>query len=400
MRGCLSPVRSVLLCTRAPWPPVGGDRLRTFQLTRALSTLGPCTVLTLGDPGQRAEIARGLPFAADVRVVPLGRLGAGLRVARAALASTPLQQALYAEPAVRAEVARACADADLVVAHLVRTAAWLPPERPPVLLCLQDALAAQAAEAGAAPGHAGGWRRAALRLEQPRLHRAELEAAARSDRVSVITERDRDLLAAAGVDPSRMFVTPASVERIAETPSTPTPDTILFAGNLRTASNRDMAVHLARRILPMVRTQRRSVRLRIVGVQAPREVTALGGLPGVTVVGPVPDMDVEMRAAWLTVCPLRFGSGVQNKVLESLAAGTPVVATQRVLDTLHPDAARCVRTGSHDRALAVHILKLLGDLPARNRLGAAGIAFVRQHHGPAAFDGLLHVARSLALRVR
>ena len=59
----------------------------------------------------------------------------------------------------------------------------------------------------------------------------------------------------------------------------------------------------------MIRSVHRKAVLRIVGVEAPDEVRRLDRLPGVTFVGPVDDMAGELRRAWMTICPLRFGSG-------------------------------------------------------------------------------------------
>ncbi|MCO4768843.1 MAG: glycosyltransferase [Deltaproteobacteria bacterium] len=390
--------RILFLATRAPWPPIGGDRLRTYQLCRALAGRGHLTIVCLGDPAEQSSLERGLPFASSIRVVPLRRPAAAWRVGRALLSDAPMQQALYASPAARAAVAEECARTDVVVAHLLRTLPWLPALHPPLVLCLQDALAAQAKEASRAPGLSGGWRRAALTVERPRLAQAEIAGAAQAQRVTAITERDRDELIAGGVPAHKLVVVHARVERVADTPSTPEPGRIVFFGNLRTASNRDMARWLAQRVIPMVRTQERDAALHIYGVDAPPEVRRLDALAGVHVHGEVDDMSVEVARAWVTACPLRFGSGVQNKVLESLAVGTPVVATPRVLQTLHPDAAAAMDTGTHERSLAVALVELLRDRARRDSLGAAGIAFVRRHHGEEVFSPLLDAVSQLAPR--
>ena len=395
-----SPVRTLLLTSRAPWPPIGGDRLRTFQLARALSDAGPVHVVCIDDPTRADAVHRGLPFAERVDVMPMRKVGAGLRVARAALSPTPLQQALYATPAVQSAVRAACETVDVVVAHLLRTVPWLPPAHPPLVLCLQDALAAQAREAADAPGFAGGWRRVAMAAERARLGRAEADAARRAHAITAITQRDRQLLIAAGLPGDRISVVPACVDPIPTAYSPPEPDTALFFGNLRTASNQDMAIWLATRIWPMVRTQVRSARLRICGIEAPPRVRRLGSRAGVDFVGSVESMADEVSRAWLTVCPLRFGSGVQNKVLESLASGTPAVVTPRVLDTLHPDAQSAVRVGSHERALAVAIIELLRDRSARDRLGEAGVAYTRAHHGPEVFAPLMDAVRTATTLAR
>lgn len=386
-------LRTVLLASRPPWPALGGDRLRTFHLVRALASLGPVTVVTPGDD-PLAGLQDTVP-GCTVRAVPLRRRDR-LGVLRHLATDTPLQQALYDSKALRDATAEVVRGADVVVAHLLRTMPWVPEDSPPLLLCLQDALSTQAAEAAAAPGQAGGWRRMAVRLEQPRLLPAELAAAARAERVSFISERDRDALVQAGLSPAQTLVVPAAVEEIAEAPALdPEPGRLLFFGNLRTASNQDMAVHAARRLLPMIRSSHREARLAIAGIEAPAAVRRLDRLPGVDVLGRVDDLSPLVRRSWLTLCPLRFGSGVQNKVLESLAQGTPVVATPRVAETLAAGAPLAV--GRLDRSFAVRAVELLADPGERRRLGELGIRFVREHHAPdVAMAPLLDAVRALA----
>ena len=130
-------LRTVLLASRAPWPPLGGDRLRTFHLVRALSSLGPVTVVTpCDDP--LAGLQEAVP-GCTVRAVPLPRRDR-LAVLRHLASNTPLQQALYDTRALREATADAVRGADVVVAHLLRTMPWVPEASPPLLLCLQDGL--------------------------------------------------------------------------------------------------------------------------------------------------------------------------------------------------------------------------------------------------------------------
>ena len=67
-------------------------------------------------------------------------------------------------------------------------------------------------------------------------------------------------------------------------------------------------------------------RIRLVGVSNPA-LSSLGDRPGVTIVGQVPDIEVELARADLVVVPLRFGSGTRLKVLEAFAQRVPVVST-------------------------------------------------------------------------
>lgn len=378
-------MRTLLLCSRPPWPPIGGDRLRTSHLARALGQLGPVRLVAAGDAADPP------PWFESVTLIPPSRRGAVTALARGLAGGASLQEAVYATDAARDAVSEALAGVDLVVAHLVRTVPWLPEQTPPVIVCLQDALAEQAREATAAPGRAGGWRRTALGLDAGRLAEAEERALARSDAVTFITARDRDLVLRGRPHPHA--VVPAAVERIANAPAEPEPDTMVFSGNLRTASNQDMALHLARDVLPRVRARRPNARLDLVGIEAPPVLRRLRE-PGVRLVGAVDDMHATLARAWVTAAPLRFGSGVQNKVLESFAAGTPVVGTSRVAASLEPGSGLVVADGAE--GLAAALAGVLEDRERRTALGAEGLAFVRRHHAyPTALEPLLALARDL-----
>jgi len=107
------------------------------------------------------------------------------------------------------------------------------------------------------------------------------------------------------------------------------PARIVFAGNLGYFPNVDAAAWLARDILPRLRAARADVELRLVGARPARAIRALASEPGVSLAASVPAMAPELAAATVALIPLRAGSGLQNKVLEAMSVGTPVVATPR-----------------------------------------------------------------------
>ena len=106
--------------------------------------------------------------------------------------------------------------------------------------------------------------------------------------------------------------------------------------------------------------------LRLVGARPARGVRALSRLPGVSLGTAVPDMAPELRAATVAIVPLRAGSGVQNKVLEAMAVGTPVVATPRAAAGLDVRAGEHLLVAEDAAGLAAAARILLRD-PARAR---------------------------------
>ncbi|MCP4868918.1 MAG: glycosyltransferase [Proteobacteria bacterium] len=391
-------VRTLLLCSRPPWPLRGGDRVRTWHLARALSTIGPVGVVALrGTDEDPAAIRAGAPFVTDWWLPALRKPEAALRSAGALLEDRPLQQAIYDAPEARAAVREAIAGGvDVIVAHLVRTVPWVPDDSPPLVVDVQDALSVQYE---ASRGKGRGWRGLAMAVERGRIGKAEAAALARADLTAFICGRDRDAVVNGSGAPTTIAPPIVDLETFRPRDVEPDAGVIGFLGNLRSASNRDMAVHMARKILPLVRSARPEATLRIMGIEAGADVRALAKLPGVTVVGPVEDAADALARCFVTVCPLRFGSGVQNKVLESLAVGTPAVLTPEAAGAIGPRAGDAIAVGKLDRSFAMAIVELLANPQDRARRSAAGRAFVQAVHSPEAAPAeFLAAVKELAAR--
>jgi polysaccharide biosynthesis protein PslH len=103
----------------------------------------------------------------------------------------------------------------------------------------------------------------------------------------------------------------------------------LFVGTMNYPPNSDAAVYFARTILPLVRKSHPEMKFVIVGRDPDRRVRALSAIPGVVVTGTVKDAFSYFRNAEVSVAPFRISQGFHNKIAESLAVGTPVVATSR-----------------------------------------------------------------------
>lgn len=103
---------------------------------------------------------------------------------------------------------------------------------------------------------------------------------------------------------------------------------LVFVGVLDYLPNIQGLEWFCDRVLPLLQATMPSVSLSIVGRRPTKEVQSLGDRPGVRLVGEVPDVRPYVHEAHLAIAPLQIARGVQNKVLEALACGKPVVATE------------------------------------------------------------------------
>ena len=106
---------------------------------------------------------------------------------------------------------------------------------------------------------------------------------------------------------------------------------MVFVGVLDHLPNIQGLQWFCQTVFPRLRDLYPNARLDIVGRRPTAEVNALNQIPGVHVIGEVADVRPYVLASHFAIAPLLIARGIQNKVLEALACGRPVVAT--------PDAA-------------------------------------------------------------
>ena len=107
---------------------------------------------------------------------------------------------------------------------------------------------------------------------------------------------------------------------------------------------------------------------------------ALNELPGVEVVGPVPDVRPWLHQSECVVVPLRIARGVQNKVLEAMACGRPVVCSSSPLKGLNVDPGlQLLKADSVDEWVG-GISEIFDDRCRAEELGMAASAWVELNH--------------------
>jgi glycosyltransferase involved in cell wall biosynthesis len=235
------------------------------------------------------------------------------------------------------------------------------------------------------------WRsRAMARVDLGRTRDYEAAYATRFARILVTSPEDRDSILGlwaehhpdASVAERRLVVVPNGVDLDYFRPlgGSRESDTVVFSGKLSYHANIAAALDLVRQIMPIVWSERPETKVWIVGKDPPPEVRDLAADARVTITGTVPDVRPYVGRAALAVTPLRYGVGIQNKVLEAMALATPVVSTPGTCRAMQANPGEHLMIGETAPELAGHVLAALGDEVLRSRLGAAGRRYVEQYH--------------------
>jgi glycosyltransferase involved in cell wall biosynthesis len=112
----------------------------------------------------------------------------------------------------------------------------------------------------------------------------------------------------------------------------------------------------------------------------------------IAVLGRVPQIAEQLGKATVAICPMQSGSGIQNKVLEAMAVGTPVVSTAVANQGVQGRPGRDLLVADEPQEFAQAVEQLLSSPSLRRQLGMNGRALVEQ-----SFRWEAHVARFEAL---
>lgn len=177
-----------------------------------------------------------------------------------------------------------------------------------------------------------GSERVLARLELRAMRAVERDMLRSADRVVVASRRDGEFLGWS----ARMSVLPNGIDTAYwSRRSSRRPDgTVIFTGKMSYPPNEDAAMRLIEEVWPSVRARRPDARLMIVGTSPGPRLVEAASLSGVTVTGYVDDMRDYLDDATVFAAPIRYGAGIQNKLLEALAMQLPVVASSNATDGL------------------------------------------------------------------
>ena len=378
-------MRILMLAHRLPYPPRTGDRVRAYHVARHLATRHELTLACLVDEPESAPDIEALRSEIpDLEHVEVHRgrkrLAALLSLPRGASAT----MAYFDSAVLRARLAARLTERfDLIYVSSSSMAQYATDaRRAPILMDFVDVDSDKWRQYGAQLPAYKAW---VYRLEAARLRRHEIDAARRAARSLVATGEEERLLrslapwAPTTVIPNGVdleYFTPRS--RPAEAPS------IAFTGVMDYFPNVDGVVHFCADVLPLIRAAIPEVRFVIVGKRPAAAVRRLAAMPGVQVTGAVPDVRPYLGDAAVAVAPLRVARGVQNKVLEAMGMGLPVVATARAREGIEARPGRDLLVEDDARAFADAVIGLLRSPARRLEIGLAGRAFVEAHHSWAA----------------
>jgi len=377
-------VRILFLCHRIPFPPDKGDKIRAFHELRALAAHHEVDLFTLVD--DPADLAHREALDQVCRRVTIERIYpklARIRSLPSVVTRTPLTLPYFYSAKLHRQISQAvatrgydrvfvyCSAMAQYVDHTQQALGGNTGSTAPMIVDLVDVDSnkwAQYADATHIPFST------VFRKEARDLRSYERRVCQTASCVIVSTEREaqlaREIAPGAAINVLSNGVDAAHFQPGSRQPAGP--PTIAFTGDMGYFPNQEGAIFFAREVLPLIHLQMPGVRFVVVGRRPDRRVEQLATLPHVQVTGSVPDVRPWLTQASVAVVPLRIAAGIQNKILEAMASGLPVVATSLARSGLTPAVAELVEAGDTPEALADKTLEFLRNPELATLRGVTG----------------------------
>jgi glycosyltransferase involved in cell wall biosynthesis len=215
--------------------------------------------------------------------------------------------------------------------------------------------------------------------ELPRIRAYEASLARSFDECWVVSEAEAAALREMSGS-SNVRVIPNGVDLERFTPSQTRPSNIVtFVGHLGVPHNVDAVLHFYNDIFRVVRKERPDCRFCVIGPALHPSLNRLKKDKQVLVMGFVEDLNATLNRSAVFVAPLRYCAGLQNKVLEAMAAGVPVVATPCVNEGLGAKDEEEIALAAEPWEFAARVVTLMEDVPLQRFIAANGRKFVERN---------------------
>ena len=377
-------MKILFLAHRTPYPPDKGDKVRSFHLLSYLAKRHDVSLVYYVDDRRdfaHAPYLRSLCTGQAI-AVGLNRSLAKCRALFSLLTGRSFTEGYYSSGSFRRALERALRDGpfDAVFAFSSAMAPYARPVGANIKIIdfvdVDSDKWGQLAKISTSPVSF------LYGLEQKRLCRLEVEISGWAQWSLFVSAAEADLFRKQGGQGAIEFLpngTNLELRRLPRDsvpaqsadrtgPDQAGPAKIIFVGTMDYYPNVDAVQYFAKDIFPLIRKKFPHAVFQIVGRSPTKAVRRLRDIDGVQVVGEVDDIRAYLVQADLSVAPMRVARGVQNKVLEAMAMGVPVVASPSATQGIEVFEGDEVLIGSSPEEFAFKVITLLADAELRRAI--------------------------------
>ena len=373
-------MKILFLSVRVPYPPNRGDKISTWRLVQRMKRAHDVRIVSFAhDEADRAAAEELERMGFEVHAFGFDSFRERIKALPVLLTRKPLTLSVYGSRAVQAEVDRQAREVDLGYAYSSSMGAFLLPHdglsRVVHFSELDSDKWRQYAEHKRFPAS---W---IYRREWRTLFAFERELAHATDANVLCTPLEERIFTEEipGV-PAQVIRNGVDLEHYRPAPDEAEPGRLVFVGVMDYYPNVEGCVWFVNEILPRIRERIPAARFSIVGARPTPEVRRLARRPGVEVTGRVDDPRDWLRRASVSVAPMRIARGIQNKILEAMAMGLPVVGTTAATQGVEGQGGRDYLVADDAAQQVEAVCDLLRDSDRARELGRRARRFVEENN--------------------
>jgi sugar transferase (PEP-CTERM/EpsH1 system associated) len=361
-------LKILVLLSRFPLPADKGDKLRAWQQIQGLAEKHQIFVFCTSDEKiDEASLRQLKSCCEDVWVKRIAKPGIVTRIGSAFLSNLPFQVAYFSSSSAIREFNWYCRQVqpDLVYCQLARMAEFvkeLPPEK--LAIDYQDAFSKGLERRVSLESS---WKKRLVESEFIRLRAYESKIFERFGKKFIISEQDQGYIQ----HPSRkeIVILPngVDVDHYRPEPSAKTID-LLFTGNMQYEPNVNCILYLVKKVFPLLKEEFPHLQLVAAGKNPTSELRNLKS-GNLQLTGWIDDLRKYYRTARLFVAPMQIGIGMQNKILEAMSMGLPVITSSLANNAIGAKHGKEIWIADSPEKVAEGISYLLNNTELALRLG-------------------------------
>ncbi|ACN15086.1 glycosyl transferase (group I) [Desulforapulum autotrophicum HRM2] len=409
-------MKILYIAHRIPYPPNKGDKIRTFNEIKYLSVFHEIHLACLADNPEDLKYDKNLKKHCEkVKVIPLNTKLAKIKSLIALLSKSPLSVSYFYSRQLQRTINNwvSATQYDAVICFCSTMAEYIfrSPQLNPVLnsngpVLIMDFCDLDSEKWGQYANKSRFPFNIVYGIEHKRLFKYEKSINNAFHHSVVVSPREKELFTELYPSVKNITAIPNGVDYeyfspYAKFDSIESGDShshpiLVFTGAMDYYANIEGVTWFCNEILPGVKKTYPKVQFYIVGSNPASKVRELENIQGVKVTGFVEDIRPYYQFADVCVVPLRIAAGIQNKVLEAMSMGKPVVTTAKALDGIHAVIDEHVLVEDLPLKFSIAVTQLLTSIEQRKTLGANARKFVKQKYNweinMGHFERLLHAS--------
>ncbi len=366
-------MRLLYLTHSCPYPPNKGDRIRNFHILKHIAQAHQVSLIYPSfSPNDEEPLDTLRQWCTSVQTVPLSPVLAKLRCGLSLIGNTPLTNAYFYSPRMQKIVDQE--DYDLVLVDCSSMAQYVLEVQKPKIIDFVDVdsdkwkMYAQKSRFPKSLIYNREYRR--LReFEECLVREFDISIVISDQELLFLPDTDRLVVVRNGID-LKFFRPQREVNR---------EPTLIFTGAMNYFPNIEGVLFFREKVFPLIQRAIPSVRFIIGGMEPSPAIQQLASEDTI-VTGFVPDMRRFLGTSSVSVVPLRIAKGIQNKVLEAMAMGVPVVSTTLANQGINAGDRKEIMIADDPADFARAVVELLLNEDLRRSMADQARRFVEEHY--------------------